>query len=79
MMGGKCIAKQSIKKIIVAGSHVNGVRADAIMVAVTFFQMTILPVEYIQKGRIKGGCFVDPRACFVRAALSAIGLRAWCL
>ena len=52
-------------------------RADAIVAAVSHRELTSLPVEDIQKKLIKGGCFVDVKACFDEKALTAEGIRVW--
>ncbi|MFO1346769.1 MAG: nucleotide sugar dehydrogenase [Rhodocyclaceae bacterium] len=52
-------------------------RADAIVAAVSHRELTALPVEDIQKKLIKGGCFVDVKACFDEKALTAEGIRVW--
>ena len=52
-------------------------RADAIVAAVSHRELTSLPVEDIQKKLIKGGCFVDVKACFDEKALEGAGMRVW--
>ncbi|WIM06131.1 MAG: nucleotide sugar dehydrogenase [Candidatus Nitricoxidivorans perseverans] len=52
-------------------------RADAIIAAVSHRQLASLSVEDIQRKLIKGGCFIDVKACFDRAALEAAGVRVW--
>ena len=52
-------------------------RADAIIAAVSHQQLVSLPVENIQKKLVKGGCFMDVKACFDSAALTQVGLRVW--
>ncbi|MCK6407230.1 MAG: nucleotide sugar dehydrogenase [Rhodocyclaceae bacterium] len=52
-------------------------RADAIVAAVSHRELTSLPVEDIQKKLIKGGAFVDVKACFDEQALAGAGIRVW--
>ncbi len=52
-------------------------RADAIVAAVSHRELTSLSVEDIQKKLIKGGCFVDVKACFDEKALAAAGIHVW--
>jgi UDP-N-acetyl-D-glucosamine/UDP-N-acetyl-D-galactosamine dehydrogenase len=52
-------------------------RADAIVAAVAHRQLTTLPIKDIQKKIIKGGCFIDLKACFDQPALSEVGIRVW--
>lgn len=52
-------------------------RADAIVAAVSHQQLLSLPVEDFQKKLVKGGCFVDVKACFDQAALENAGIRVW--
>lgn len=52
-------------------------RADAIVAAVSHRELVALPVEDIQKKLIKGGCFIDVKACFDSAALAEAGLKVW--
>jgi len=52
-------------------------RADAIVAAVSHRELLSLPVEDIQKKLIKGGCFIDVKACFEQKALEAVGVRVW--
>ncbi|MDO9164772.1 MAG: nucleotide sugar dehydrogenase [Rhodoferax sp.] len=52
-------------------------RADAIVAAVSHHQFTARPVEDFQKKLIKGGCFIDVKACFDRAVLEDAGIRVW--
>jgi UDP-N-acetyl-D-galactosamine dehydrogenase len=52
-------------------------RADAIVAAVSHQHFTSLTVEDLGKKLIKGGCFVDVKACFDAAALEAAGIRVW--
>lgn len=52
-------------------------RADAIVAAVSHRQLTSLPVEDFQKKLVKGGCFIDVKACFDKASLEQAGIRVW--
>jgi UDP-N-acetyl-D-galactosamine dehydrogenase len=52
-------------------------RADAIVAAVSHRQLVSLSVEDIQRKLIKGGCFIDVKAAFDRAALDQVGIRVW--
>ena len=52
-------------------------RADAIVAAVSHRELVSLPVEDFQKKLIKGGAFIDVKACFDQAALEAAGIRVW--
>ena len=52
-------------------------RADAIVAAVSHRELLALPVEDIQKKLIKGGAFVDVKACFDQKALEGAGIRVW--
>jgi len=52
-------------------------RADAIVAAVSHHQLLALPIEDIQKKLIKGGCFIDVKACFDSEALKQAGLCVW--
>ncbi|MEG1327749.1 MAG: UDP binding domain-containing protein, partial [Janthinobacterium sp.] len=52
-------------------------RADAIVAAVSHRALTALPVEDFQQKLIKGGCFIDVKACFDEAALRAVGIKVW--
>jgi len=52
-------------------------RADAIVAAVSHAQFVSLPMEDFQRKLIKGGCFIDVKACFDTAALEAAGVRVW--
>jgi len=52
-------------------------RADAIVAAVSYKPFIALPVEDFQKKLVKGGFFIDVKACFDAAALAAVGLRVW--
>lgn len=52
-------------------------RADAIVAAVAHRALVELPLEDIQKKLIKGGCFIDVKACHDSAALAGAGLKVW--
>ncbi|MET3132114.1 UDP-N-acetyl-D-galactosamine dehydrogenase [Oxalobacteraceae bacterium GrIS 1.11] len=52
-------------------------RADAIVAAVSHQQLLDLPVEDFQQKLVKGGCFIDVKACFDQDALADAGLRVW--
>ncbi|WP_374278300.1 nucleotide sugar dehydrogenase [Azonexus sp.] len=52
-------------------------RADAIVAAVSHRELVALSVEDIQKKLIKGGAFVDVKACFDNTALEEAGIRVW--
>jgi UDP-N-acetyl-D-galactosamine dehydrogenase len=52
-------------------------RADAIVAAVSHQQLVALSVEDIQRKLIKGGCFIDVKAVFDKAALEQAGIRVW--
>ena len=52
-------------------------RADAIVAAVSHRELLALPAEDVQKKLIKGGAFVDVKACFDQKALEGAGIRVW--
>jgi UDP-N-acetyl-D-glucosamine/UDP-N-acetyl-D-galactosamine dehydrogenase len=52
-------------------------RADAIVAAVSHRQLVSLTIEDLQKKLIKGGCFIDVKACFDKASLEQAGYRVW--
>ncbi|WP_256081561.1 nucleotide sugar dehydrogenase [Massilia sp. YIM B04103] len=52
-------------------------RADAIVAAVSHEALVALEVEDFQQKLVKGGCFIDVKACFDAAALGAAGIRVW--
>ncbi len=52
-------------------------RADAIVAAVSHRELVSLPVEDFQKKLIKGGAFIDVKACFDQPALEAAGIHVW--
>lgn len=52
-------------------------RADAIVAAVSHWQLLALDVDDIQRKLIKGGCFIDVKAVFDEEALKAADIRVW--
>jgi len=52
-------------------------RADAIVATVSHKQLTSITADDFQKKLIKGGCFIDVKACFDRASLEQAGIRVW--
>lgn len=52
-------------------------RADAIIAAVAHRQLVETPLEDLQRKVVKGGVFVDVKACFNANVLSETGLRVW--
>jgi UDP-N-acetyl-D-galactosamine dehydrogenase len=52
-------------------------RADAIVAAVSHRQLVSLPVEDFERKLIKGGCFMDVKACFDAAGLARAGIKVW--
>lgn len=52
-------------------------RADAIVAAVSYQQLLDLPLEELQRKLIKGGCFIDVKACFDQPALEEAGIKVW--
>lgn len=52
-------------------------RADSIVAAVSHKQFLSLPTEDFQQKLIKGGCFIDVKACFDAQAFSAAGIHVW--
>jgi UDP-N-acetyl-D-galactosamine dehydrogenase len=52
-------------------------RADAIIAAVSHKQFMSLQVEDIQRRLIKGGCFIDVKACFDSEGLEQAGIKVW--
>ena len=52
-------------------------RADAIVAAVCHQQFTDIGVEDFQKKLIKGGAFIDVKACFDAEGLRAAGIKVW--
>ena len=52
-------------------------RADAMVAAVSHRELTALPIEDISKKLVRGGSFIDVKACFDAAALREVGLNVW--
>jgi len=52
-------------------------RGDAIVAAVSHAQLCALSPDDFQKKLIKGGCFIDVKACFDAPALRAAGIKVW--
>ena len=52
-------------------------RADALIAAVAHRPFLELSAEDLQRKLVKGGCFIDVKACFDRKSLEAAGLRVW--
>ena len=52
-------------------------RADAIVAAVAHKQFAALSAEDLAHKLIRGGCFVDVKACFDAASLERVGIRVW--
>jgi len=52
-------------------------RADAIVAAVSHREFLAMPAEDFASKLIKGGCFIDVKACFDQNALEQAGLRVW--
>ncbi len=52
-------------------------RADAVVAAVSHRALLATPAEDFQKKLIKGGVFIDVKACFDARALADVGLRVW--
>ncbi len=52
-------------------------RAEAIVAAVAHDQFRELGVEALSRKVVKGGCFIDVKACFDDRALEGNGLRVW--
>jgi UDP-N-acetyl-D-galactosamine dehydrogenase len=52
-------------------------RAGAIVAAVSHKQLTALPVDDFQQKLVKGGCFIDVKACFDAASFETAGIRVW--
>ena len=52
-------------------------RADAIVAAVSHKELVAISVEDMQQKLIKGGCFIDVKAGFDKAALEGAGVRVW--
>ena len=54
-------------------------RADALIAAVAHRPFLELSAEDLQRKLVKGGCFIDVKACFDRKRLEAAGMRVWLL
>ncbi|NHZ92136.1 nucleotide sugar dehydrogenase [Massilia sp. CCM 8733] len=52
-------------------------RADAVVAAVSHRQLMATSIEDFQKKLIKGGVFIDVKACFDQAALVDAGIKVW--
>ncbi len=52
-------------------------QADAIVAAVSHRQFVGLPVADFQQKLIKGGCFIDVKACFDAKAFEDVGIKVW--
>ena len=52
-------------------------RADAIVAAVSHRELLQLTAEDFQKKLIKGGCFMDVKACFDQQSLEDAGIKVW--
>jgi UDP-N-acetyl-D-galactosamine dehydrogenase len=52
-------------------------RADAIVAAVSHKQFISLAVEDFQQKLIKGGCFIDVKACFDATGFDSAGIKVW--
>ena len=52
-------------------------RADAVVAAVAHKEYAKLSVEDLGKKLVKGGAFIDVKACFDASALTAAGFRVW--
>ncbi|MDM5179409.1 nucleotide sugar dehydrogenase [Massilia sp. DJPM01] len=52
-------------------------RADALVAAVSHRQLMATSIEDFQKKLIKGGVFIDVKACFDQAALVEAGIKVW--
>ncbi|MDO8439388.1 MAG: nucleotide sugar dehydrogenase [Telluria sp.] len=52
-------------------------RADAIVAAVSHKQLCDTPIEDFQKKLVKGGCFIDVKACFDAEQLREAGIKVW--
>jgi UDP-N-acetyl-D-galactosamine dehydrogenase len=52
-------------------------RADAIVAAVSHRQLTSLGIEDLEKKLVRGGCFIDVKACFDAVSLQAAGIKVW--
>lgn len=52
-------------------------RADAIVATVSHKQLISIPADDFQKKLIRGGCFIDVKACFDQTSLEQAGIRVW--
>ncbi|RSZ57139.1 nucleotide sugar dehydrogenase [Massilia atriviolacea] len=52
-------------------------RADAVVAAVSHRQLMATSIEDFQKKLIKGGVFIDVKACFDHVALAEAGIKVW--
>ncbi len=52
-------------------------RADALVAAVSHRELVALAVEDIERKLVRGGCFIDVKACFDAPALREAGLKVW--
>jgi len=52
-------------------------RADAVVAAVAHREFMGLSMEDIGKKLVKGGAFIDVKACFDAAAIQGAGYRLW--
>jgi len=52
-------------------------RADAIVAAVSHKEFIAMAAEDFAAKLVKGGCFIDVKACFNQVALEQAGLRVW--
>jgi UDP-N-acetyl-D-galactosamine dehydrogenase len=52
-------------------------RADAIVATVSHKQLLDIPVDDFQKKLIRGGAFIDVKACFDQVSLEEFGIRVW--
>ena len=52
-------------------------RADAIVAAVSHKQLTALSADDFQQKLVKGGCFIDVKACFEAKDFEDVGIRVW--
>jgi len=52
-------------------------RADAIVAAVSHKQLIALSADDFQQKLVKGGCFIDVKACFEAKDFEDVGIRVW--
>ncbi len=52
-------------------------QADAIVAAVSHHQFVGISVADFQQKLIKGGCFIDVKACFDAKAFEEVGIKVW--